>query len=348
MNIKIQLTFSGHIFGLTLAPHVKSVWSPPSYAVDVKIRETNTRFGNRLFRRVGGTLTLPAETGSYPCIVLISGSGPNDRDSSVGVLKPFKDITLGLTAQGTAVCRLDKITYTNKLLYLINRRAKERMTLLEEYAQVSDAIHFVSQHKEIKSGQIFTLGHSLGGLVAGHIAATYDRIAGCILMATPCEPVYRCAIRQFRYIASLDESNKEASQKVFLDAQELEDRASLADSPDLSLATPAKKLPFGIGPAYWLECRSFNPIITTKQHQKPILVLHGGRDYQVTLDDHESLQTTLHDRDNVKFRVFEKLNHCFVAGEGMPSPAEYETAGNVSFEVTKSIFRWINVSENVG
>jgi fermentation-respiration switch protein FrsA (DUF1100 family) len=126
----------------------------------------------------------------------------------------------------------------------------------------------------------------------------------------------------------------------------MEKQAELADSPTLSLSTPAKKLPFGIGPAYWLECRALNPVITIERLEKPVLILQGSRDYQVDLQNYESLETKLRTKKNVEFHVYNSLNHCFVAGEGPPSPAEYEHPGNVCFEVISDIARWVKKVAN--
>lgn len=335
----LRMTPSGKLFNLTFAPLLSSLWQSPSYANTKAARETNIRLGKGLFK-VDGTLTLPAEPGRFPCVVLIGGSGPIDRDSTVGALKPFKDIALGLASNDIAVCRFDKVTFTYKLWYLLFRRTHEKMTLMKEYDHALDAIRRIGQHPEIHSDQVFLLGHSLGGLVAGQLAATKDSVAGAILMATPTESIYRSAIHQFQYLASLEEPS-DASQEMLSEVHQLENQAAVADSPTLSLSTPATQLPFGIGPAYWLECRAFNPIHTTRNLEKPILVLQGGRDYQVNLDDYENLYANLKDKANVEFHVYDSLNHCFVAGEDLPSPAEYECPGNVHFEVIQHMEQWV-------
>ncbi|KAL4868108.1 Alpha/Beta hydrolase protein [Aspergillus spectabilis] len=340
MVASMQMTFSGDIFSLRLYPALSSEWKTPSYAPSPdEIKQMKARLGKGLFK-VGGTITLPAKPGKYPCVILIAGSGPLSRDSEVGALKPFKDIALGLAKQGIATCRLDKVTYTYRLWYMLNRRQAQRITLLGEYSQVSDAIRYVSRHSHIDSSRIYTLGHSLGGLLAAHAAATEQLVTGYILMATPYESIYRSAIRQFRYLASIEDS-EEVAKKTLSDAEELETKAALADSSDLSLSTPAEKLPFGIGPSYWLECRRLSIQKTATQLRKRILVLQGSRDYQVDMEDYEKMHASLVDHDNAGFRVFDRLNHCFVAGEGVPNPAEDHNQGNVSVDVIEAIGQWV-------
>ena len=91
--------------GLRLLPHPTSVpWTPPPYAAkDARTRELTV--GD-----LGGTLTVPAGAGPFPCIVLVHGSGPNDRDETIGPNKVFADLAAGLAANGVATLRYDKRT----------------------------------------------------------------------------------------------------------------------------------------------------------------------------------------------------------------------------------------------
>jgi dienelactone hydrolase len=69
----------------------------------------------------------------------------------------------------------------------------------------------------------------------------------------------------------------------------------------------------------------------------PILILHGGRDYQVIDEDIQHWQTGLNGVANVKVETFPSLNHLFIAGEGKPNPAEYDTPGHVDQAVVGAI-----------
>lgn len=131
------------------------------------------------------------------------------------------------------------------------------------------------------ANRVFVAGHSLGGTVAPRVAAAERSVAGLVVMAGGTEPLHWSAVRQFRYLASLRPENAAASQHT-IDA--ITRQARMADSPGLSPATPASELPFGAPAAYWLDLRGYDPASSAAALAKPMLIVQGGRDYQVTVD----------------------------------------------------------------
>src|SRR5260370_5448735 len=109
----------------------------------------------------------------------------------------------------------------------------------------------------------------------------------------------------------------------------------------LTRDTPASELPLGTPAAYWLALRDFRPMEVVAQFRRPILVLQGERDYQVTMADFEGWKKALGARKNVRLKSYPKLNHLFMAGEGKAKPAEYDNARHVAQEVVDYIARWI-------
>ena len=112
---------------------------------------------------VPGTLSLPRRDGRRPAVVLLGGSGPNDRDETIGRNKPFKDLAWGLASRGVAVLRFDKVTYTHG-----EKAAQDRgFTVADEYLpQATAAIRLLRQHPAVDAGRVVVAGHSLGGTVA--------------------------------------------------------------------------------------------------------------------------------------------------------------------------------------
>ncbi|GIK07200.1 hypothetical protein Aspvir_002856 [Aspergillus viridinutans] len=343
------MTASGKIIGLRVltlqAAGMGSPWQPPPYAAE-GVTCVPLTLGKALYR-VAAELTLPASAGScqkYPCIVFIGGSGPMDKDSTIGALKPFKDMALGLSSRGIASCRFDKFTCTLAGRFLTRNTTA---SLTDEYIyHVRHAIRKVRQHPNVDHGKIFLLGHSLGGLIAARLATAEPSVAGCVLMACPAQPLYRCAIQQLRYFKGLDECGGQPSSDELSNTIEtikvLEKQAELADDPSLTPSTPASQLPFGLGPAYWLEYREFDPIQSLQRSECPVLVLQGARDYQATVnEDYAAFYAKFQDRQNVHFRLYEKLNHLFVPGEGKCTPAEYDIGGSVHMAAVDDIERWV-------
>jgi uncharacterized protein len=72
-----------------------------------------------------------------------------------------------------------------------------------------------------------------------------------------------------------------------------------------------------------------------------LLILQGGRDYQVTEADFGGWRSGLSGRSSVQFKLYPNLNHLFVAGEGKSKPAEYEQPGHVAEEVIQDISAWV-------
>ena len=97
----------------------------------------------------------------------------------------------------------------------------------------------------------------------------------------------------------------------------------------------------GVPAAYWLDLRGYNPPKVARELEHPILVLQAERDYQVTMDCFEGWRKELADRQNVRMKVYPKLNHLFIEGQGRSTPSEYANAGNVAEEVVADIAAWI-------
>ncbi|KAL2858514.1 Alpha/Beta hydrolase protein [Aspergillus pseudoustus] len=337
----IQMTSGGSLVGLRFLPLHRlgfgEGWQPPAY-VNRKIIESDITLGKGKFK-LGGTLCLPPtqeQASKSPCIVFIAGSGPCDRHSTVEENQPFADLAWGLACRGIASIRFDKVTHTHPKQF----RNQKNISLTDEYVEhVIDALSHAHRHPSILPDKVFLLGHSLGAVVAPKIAMLDSSVAGCILMAGPAEPIYRCLVRQLRYLESLDGPEAPYLGRQIAAAQA---QAELADSDLLNSSTPAKKLPFGLGPSYWLDYRKFDPIGIASTLDKPIIVLQGGRDYQVTVkDDYQQWQAALEGKGNVQFRLYQRLNHLFIAGDGPSTPLEYMVPGNVDEEVIRDISTWV-------
>jgi dienelactone hydrolase len=240
------------------------------------------------------------------------------------------------------VLGFDKVTYTHAR----ELQHAERFTLSDEYVpHAVAAVERLSADPSVDPAKIFVLGHSLGGTVAPRIAAAATSVAGLVLLAGGAQPLHWVVVRQFRYLASLRPENEAASGPLI---EALSEKARRVDRPDLSPSTPADELPLGAPASYWLDLRDYDPAALAATLGKPMLILQGGRDYQVTVaDDLARWQAALVDRPEVTIRVYPALNHLFAPGSGRSSPAEYEPAQHVDATVIGDIAGWLPRSDTV-
>ena len=336
LDLKIVLTDSSAIVGFFILPHQEDhAYVPPGYAMPGSYRETDVWVGSGQWR-LPGTLTLPRGGGLFSAVVLVHGSGPNDRDETIGPNKPFKDLALGLASQRIAVLRYEKRTkvYASKML-----RSKDSITVKEE--AIDDALAAVTllQHTPgIDARKIFVLGHSLGGMLVPRIGIADSSIAGFVVMAGAARPFEDLLLEQMKYIASLDDTITAEKKKQL---EKLSQQVLRVKDKSLSLQTDPAELPPGVPPKYWLDLRGYSPAASAATLNRPMLILQGERDYQVTLDDYREWRAFLSGKKNVQFKTYPKLNHLFIPGEGKSTPTEYQTAGHVAEEVVNDIARWI-------
>jgi dienelactone hydrolase len=324
---------AGALQGLQISSEVAASWAPPPYANQKRFDEREVTIGSGPLA-VPGALTLPHGRGPRPGVVLLSGGGPFDRDETSGPNKPLKDLAWGLASRGVAVVRFDKVTYAHSSQVA---NAPD-FTMTDEYVpHAVAAVHLLQRQSAVDPARIFVLGHSMGGKVAPRVATSEASVAGLVILAGDAQPMQQAAIRVGRYMASLNPDPALAAALETVTRQ-----AATVESPDLSPSTPASDLPFGLCGAYWLDLRGYDPVATAAELDKPMLILQGGRDYQVTVaDDLSRWRAGLGHRPDIAIRVYEADNHLFFPGEGPSTPAEYEQAQHVDAIVVANIAEWL-------
>jgi uncharacterized protein len=340
-TLAVYLTRDGQLAGIQLAPpgdaQAAAPWEPPGYADPGRFDETDVTLGSGPLA-VPGTLSLPPQRqpGLLPALVLLGGSGPEDRDGSIGRSKPLKDLAWGLASRGVAVLRFDKVTHAHPDLVSQNRA----FTVADEYLpDALAAIALLQAHPAIDAARVFVAGHSLGGTIAPRVAAAEPSVAGLVLLAGGAQPLQWAAVRQISYLASLAPATA-ASAQPGIDA--LTAQARMVDSPDLSPETPDAELPFGVPAPYWLDLRGYDPVAVAAGLPQPMLILQGGRDYQATVtDDLGRWRAGLDQRPDVTIRVYPADNHFFFPGTGASSPAELAAAQHLDPEVVADVSAWL-------
>lgn len=341
-DVKVVFNSTKQIAGLFFIPSQPyAEYEPPAHAKPDSFREREVLVGTGEWA-VPGTITVPVGNGPFPAVVLVHGSGPHGRDETLGPNKPFRDLAWGLASQGIAVLRYEKRTKEHAAKFV---SVKESMTIKEE--TIEDALAAVSMLRnteEIDAEKIFVLGHSLGGMLIPRIGMLDPNIGGFIVMAGSTKPLEDVILMQISYIFSLDGTISE-SEKAQL--EEIKLQVARVKDPKLSAMTPSTDLPLGIPPKYWLDLRDYNPPEVAKNLKQPILILHGKRDYQVTMENFQGWKMSLSSRKNVKFKIYPKLNHLFIEGKGKSTPAEYQMAGHVAEIVINNIANWIKSSRHL-
>ncbi|HUX37992.1 MAG TPA: alpha/beta fold hydrolase [Rectinemataceae bacterium] len=278
-----------------------------------------------------GTLSLPRGSGPFPALVLVHGSGPNDRDESIGPNKVFADIAAGLASRGIAVLRYDKRTFVFK--DKIVSRLAEFGVKDETVDDAVAALALLAKDPRIDGRRIFIVGHSLGAMLGPMIASEAEarglRVAGLVLLAPNARPLEDVIVDQIRYLAKIEAPGKveAASQVAAIEAaaarvKTLAAKASPADpSPEL--------LPLGIGAYWWRSLQAYEPVAAARALGLPLLVIHGSRDYQVMASEAALWKTGLKGLSKARPMVIKGLNHLMMKGSGIATPAEYEEPGHV-------------------
>src|SRR5207247_5389612 len=164
----------------TLEQQVNATYAPPSYAQFDRFHEHEVQIGHGTWV-LPGTVSLPQGDGPFAAVLLVHGSGPQDRDETLPPNKPFRDLAWGLASQGIAVLRYEKRTK----VYAASMRS-EIDTLIVKEEVLDDALEAVAllrARPEIDAQPIFVLGHSLGGYLAPAIASADPQIRGLIILA---------------------------------------------------------------------------------------------------------------------------------------------------------------------
>ena len=280
-----------------------------------------------------GTLTLPGGEGPFPLVIFVHGSGPCDRDETVGKIKPFKDLAADLAKQGIATIRYDKRTY----LYASKMASDVHLTVQEE--TVEDVLHAVAygkSDKNIDADHIFVAGHSLGGYLIPRIdqADTDGDIAGYISLAGSARPLMELMAEQTEYILSVtpgvSEADRTAQLGLIADARTAIENLTKADAGSSAVI-------MGACPSYWLDLADYAPAQEAKAVEKPMLFLWGEHDYQVTAKDFALWRGALEEREDVSFKQYPKLTHTFTSTEEMGKPEDYQTFANVDPVVAEDI-----------
>jgi dienelactone hydrolase len=345
LDAKIFMDAQGQVKGLFFEPASATPgapaagaaeWKTPSYAKPDAFHERELTLVSGRWE-LPAILTLPNTKTMVPAVVLVQGSGPQDQDESIGPNKPFADLAEGLGSQNIAVLRYVKRTKK----YGADSKSDAPFTVKDEVTDDAiAAVALLAKMPKINKKQIYVLGHSLGGMLVPRIAAQDPQIAGIIILAGTARPIGQVVLEQVKYIDGLTGTQTPEDKKEIEKAEAI---AAQVASPTLKPDVMVDFFGSPIPGSYFLDLQTYDPGKSAASLKVPILVLQGGRDYQVTTADFEVWKKALANDPRATFKFYPPYTHLFMpgTGSGPASPEDYSVAGNVSEDVINDIGHWI-------
>jgi len=331
---------------------IKERPTPPSREQDPKkpypYREEEVKVVNEHANRpitLAGTLTLPTGEGPHPAVVLITGSGAQNRNEEIMNHRPFLVLADHLTRKGIAVLRMDDRG--------VGGSSKgSRDDTSEDFAgDIRAAVEFLGKDKRIDAKRIGLIGHSEGGIIAPMVAAKApDKVAFIVMLAgttlTGEEILYLQGAKILRAGGASEgdaNANQNSQRRLFKILREEADASKRKQRLMDEMAAGVKKLPGSLRKSVdsedarkmqaavldngWMRFfLQYDPLPTLRDVHCPVLALWGEKDLQVPpVENIAALKKGIPDWESRKITVtvFPALNHLFqtsVTG----SPAEYQ------------------------
>jgi pimeloyl-ACP methyl ester carboxylesterase len=287
---------------------------------------------------LAGTLTTPSAQGrlKHPAIVLVAGSGPLDRDSTVAGVPIFAQLAGQLADSGYTVLRYDKRGVGQSGGRL------ERVTLQDYAEDVIAAVKWLDKRDDVDDRRISVVGHSEGASVAMLAASREKRIAGLVLIGGMGTTGRELILEQQQNalnaanVAEQDRADKVDLQKRILDAT-IEEKGWEALPPDVRRA---------VDTPWYRSLLVFDPSKVMPRIKQPVFILHGDLDRQVPPHHADRLAEMAKARKNaprVEVKTLPALNYLMLPGSTAET-ADPAGAGakTVSPEVAKTIAEWLS------
>src|SRR5690606_556479 len=285
---------------------------------------------------LAGTLTLPKGNGKFPAVVLVSGSGPQDRNEEIRGHKPFLVLSDYFTTHGYAVLRYDKRG-------IAESGGNYSLATVFDFANdTKAAIEYLKNRKEIDSKKIGVLGHSEGGQVAQIIASEDKSLNFIILMAAPGTTGDEILLYQTKILAEASNLSQSETKEILDENQsiyEIIKRNNDIEKIKLELISYFKSNPnystlsdeqineksASLSTNWMKEFIQFNPQNYLAKIDCNVLAINGTKDIQVpSVENLAGITKELGVKGNLDIISYDGLNHMFQPAQtGLPD--EYGT-----------------------
>jgi len=312
---------------------------------------------------LAATLTLPRGEGPFPAVVLITGSGPQDRDETIFEHRPFAVLADHLTRGGIAVLRSDDRGVGGST----------GSTATATYRDFADdalaGLRWLQARPEIARDRIGLLGHSEGGKVAAMAAAESSQVAFVVMLAGPGVPLGEVMVAQARLLSLAggadavqvdrqEEAQRELFRLVAADAgiQAIREQLQRLIEVQIQMAEPGRRLDDqtmgqlvnqhlqGTLSPWFRFALTFDPREALRQVRVPVLALNGSLDLQVPHDQNlPEIERALRDAANSDstIRMLPGLNHLFQRAETGTVEEYAQIEETMAPEVLELIREWI-------
>jgi pimeloyl-ACP methyl ester carboxylesterase len=308
--------------------------------------------------KLAGTLTLPKDADNVPAVILISGSGPQDRDESFMTHKPFLVLADYLTRNGIAVLRFDDRGFGE------SEGDHSSATSLDFASDVEAAFQYLTKRQEIDKNQIGLAGHSEGGLIAPITASQNEEVAFIILLAGPGFSgleIQKQQIETFGPVMGLSE------EEIMVEKKNLEEIAEIVRSHPISdeLADVLTKYfeekldgveqVQGMPRANYIQIQvqqlnrpwlkyfiGHEPSEYLKRVRVPVLAINGEKDVQVTSSNLREIEQAVKDKDLITIIEYPGMNHLFQECKSCLMSEYSEIEETFSPKVLADISDWVN------
>ncbi len=327
-TLKGKFTQGGKTYDLNLARMKSDTYEKPKRPQEelgkIKYVAEEVTFYNTSARvKLSGTLTKPKGKGPFPAVILVSGSGPQDRNEEILGHKPFLVIADYLTKNGIAVLRFDD-RGVGKSTGDFNQA-----TTADFATDVEAGIAFLKQQKGIDKAKIGIIGHSEGGMIAPMVAAKDTTLDFIVLLAGPGIFIRDLMLQQMKDIArsqgekdsvvDTQLANNRQAFEILLNTPDNFDAKNklikLFQTTDTTMSESEIRVAVNQMVTPWFRYFiSFNPQIALEQTKCRVLAINGDKDLQVASKPNlEGIEKALNEGGNKNFKIVEmpNMNHLF-------------------------------------